>query len=564
MVTTDFPFRIKPLTNITPFTYRDGMTYLELLYSLRGYVTESLVPQFDNRMARIIAEFNAGIANAETTIIATREEWQAIFDAYTADVTASLMALNDAAMSELVNQPDSQTSNALEALFAPASLAELAETGRLSQLALDNAYAAKSVQATIENGRLSQESLNAAFASNTTQTVVESGRLSVNELDEAYAAKSVQATIENGRLSQDEINRDNADLVNRAYSVQHVRGTNDLPEHFFTTLRKGAGIPYGISRAIGGNSTDPVIPLETVDTFYARTKASVISSGSGVRLGGPNEGQNIGLSIFEGQLIKGWDDFDGEDRGRESVVFMRDGSLKIYDETTPPEQIIADGGWNSFSWGSAVYRDGQITDFLSYLRYQSQLSGRQLVGDLFNGDLFLLTFPGKTDVSGANGYHMIDAVAGMGVKNMYVLDGGGSAQLMINGAYVVPSSDATPRPISDVLYFYASPASSIPNPNFTDLPTINSTGTAQYRFDGRSVEVIVSLEGDFIDGVTQIFAAGTIPESARPHANRRGGLGTSGSFPGVLSVSSDGSGHVIQRSGSSRSNVSGSVYYTVD
>jgi len=60
-----FPYIIPPLTNISPFTYRDGGTYLEILYALRDYINNNLRGEFNDEMQRIIDDFNAGIVNME-------------------------------------------------------------------------------------------------------------------------------------------------------------------------------------------------------------------------------------------------------------------------------------------------------------------------------------------------------------------------------------------------------------------------------------------------------------------------------------------------------------------
>jgi hypothetical protein len=153
MAITDFPFRIGPINNITPFTYRDGVTYLEILYKLRDYINDTLRPEFDAEMERIIEEFTAGIENAENTIIeyktnidaaiaafeagvnadiaahetavdtrmdaaetdinTAKTGWQTLFNQFMADVEAELAALSDAAMGGLIGNPASETAIAL-------------------------------------------------------------------------------------------------------------------------------------------------------------------------------------------------------------------------------------------------------------------------------------------------------------------------------------------------------------------------------------------------------------------------------------------------------------------
>lgn len=64
-VTTYFPYRLGPLSNIAPFTYQEGETYQSLLERMRVYLTETVVNEFDAEMGRIIEDFQAGVTNTE-------------------------------------------------------------------------------------------------------------------------------------------------------------------------------------------------------------------------------------------------------------------------------------------------------------------------------------------------------------------------------------------------------------------------------------------------------------------------------------------------------------------
>jgi hypothetical protein len=92
MAITDFPFRIGPINNITPFTYRDGVTYLEILYLLRDYINDTLRPEFDGEMERIIEEFNAGIENAENHFTEYKTNIDAAIAAFEAGINADITA----------------------------------------------------------------------------------------------------------------------------------------------------------------------------------------------------------------------------------------------------------------------------------------------------------------------------------------------------------------------------------------------------------------------------------------------------------------------------------------
>lgn len=238
--------------------------------------------------------------------------------------------------------------------------------------------------------------------------------------------------------------------LNRAYTVTRVpAGT--APEHTIVRLVNGVGAWRVVNRASAGNSISPSPPTETLTTYYKRLQASVIVNGSGWW----DSGRYMGLSIQDGRLIQGWEgpDFD---LGIESLVIMADGTLKVYDRSTTPQRIIADGGQHSITWGRALYRDGKLTGIHALERYQV-VTARQMIGDTKDGAVVIVTFPRNP---GANGQDVINAVKGLGVNNLYFADGGGSAQTMVNGQYIVRSSDSGgERPVPNVLYFYAPSAS---------------------------------------------------------------------------------------------------------
>jgi len=69
-VTTGIPFNIGPLNNIQPFTYRDQLSHMGMLEKLRAYINDSLRPEFNEEMQRILDEFQEGVTNTETNYLA--------------------------------------------------------------------------------------------------------------------------------------------------------------------------------------------------------------------------------------------------------------------------------------------------------------------------------------------------------------------------------------------------------------------------------------------------------------------------------------------------------------
>lgn len=63
-----FPNRLRPYTNITPFTYRDGLTYLEVLESLREWIRNDLVKHLDIENDELVEQFNNAIDEVAETL----------------------------------------------------------------------------------------------------------------------------------------------------------------------------------------------------------------------------------------------------------------------------------------------------------------------------------------------------------------------------------------------------------------------------------------------------------------------------------------------------------------
>jgi len=113
---------IRPVNNISPFTYRDGETYLEILYRLRNYITGidgvgGLVNEFTLELDRIIEEFNASLEATATAANELSADWTARFETFMGSLNANIQALNDHALAGLVNTPASETGAALAAGF---------------------------------------------------------------------------------------------------------------------------------------------------------------------------------------------------------------------------------------------------------------------------------------------------------------------------------------------------------------------------------------------------------------------------------------------------------------
>lgn len=138
-----FPFTIGKLNNISSPGYRDTDTFANILHRIAEYIAEQQIPEIQEIMNKCLEEFQKGVTNAENTVIASKEEWQQLFDTFMGNVTAEIKRLNDESISEMVEDPKTLTGIALRLHFADKAVQTLTETGRLSQSNLDTRYTNK-------------------------------------------------------------------------------------------------------------------------------------------------------------------------------------------------------------------------------------------------------------------------------------------------------------------------------------------------------------------------------------------------------------------------------------
>lgn len=368
-----------PLTQITPFTYRDGLTFLQILNEFEKWLRE-VTPEIDGILTTYFDQYKADHEALKNDIDATKDQWQALFEAFIANIVVELEALNDQAVANLVNNANS-----------------------LLRTALNGLYANKATQETVE------------------------------KLAENYLGSNASR---------------------RSFTLTHIPSSGAIKEHNLIKISGGDKTPGSISKIVANGTTAPV--RKSLLNHQKDGGGNIVINASGWW----ETDRLMGLQIKNGAIIQGWETHSG-DLGTEALVVMKNGSLEIFDSTTSPAQIVSQGGWNSFSWGAAVYRNGSLTNFQNIERY-SILTGRQLIGATKSGDIIIATFPGSTGNSGATGADIVTALAPHNFRCLYVLDGGGSTQTLVNGFYDTRSSDGVERTVPDALSISATLASPMP------------------------------------------------------------------------------------------------------
>ena len=115
---TNLPYRDGvPFSTATPFTYREGATVLQLIRALKDWAG-NVVPELNDALNAFWDKYLLDHQAVLDDIITTKDEWQALFDQFMADVVAQLEVLNDQAVSALVEDSSSETRNSLNENFA--------------------------------------------------------------------------------------------------------------------------------------------------------------------------------------------------------------------------------------------------------------------------------------------------------------------------------------------------------------------------------------------------------------------------------------------------------------
>lgn len=406
---TNLPYRDGvPFSTATPFTYREGITNLELWHALKMWAAK-VVPELNDALNAFWEQYLLDHQAVLDDIIQTKDQWQALFDQFMADIVVQLEGLNDQSMANLIQNELSLVRTNLDTLYLRAD--------------------------------------NKTFRTN-----------------------------------------------------EHVYD-GVLPPHFITKVSNAQSSRSDVLHVTGMDDMSATnAQTETISSIRSRTGGNVVINGGGIW----PSGRRVGLVIKDGVLIQGWEPEPQTDWGVQAFVFYKDGTARVEDRSTPVETLLANGAWNSVSFGKAAIRNGTDMGLRSDIKYEG-ITGRQCIGTTTNGDIIIITFPGKSDSYGATIQDVYVVAEQNNIVDLYMLDGGGSCQLNVNGTALVPSSDdGGNRAIHDALVFFANDgmppaidANILPLTLETGVTPItgdkNVTNDVRLRRNGRHTEVFVRI-----------------------------------------------------------------------
>jgi exopolysaccharide biosynthesis protein len=167
--------------------------------------------------------------------------------------------------------------------------------------------------------------------------------------------------------------------------------------------------------------------------------------------------RDTGIVIRNGVVFR-------DEGARQGLAFYRDGTVKVYDETaTTAEQLMADGVWNTLSFGPSLLDDGGTADGIGDVEVDTNFGNhsiqgeqpRTAVGIIDGNHLVFVVVDGRSPgySSGVTMTGLAQIMQDLGATTAYNVDGGGSSTMYFNGELVNnPLGENKERGTSDILY----------------------------------------------------------------------------------------------------------------
>jgi exopolysaccharide biosynthesis protein len=167
--------------------------------------------------------------------------------------------------------------------------------------------------------------------------------------------------------------------------------------------------------------------------------------------------RDTGIVIRNGVVFR-------DEGARQGLAFYRDGTVKVYDETTTTaEQLVADGVWNTLSFGPSLLDSGEVAEGIEDVEVDTNFGNhsiqgeqpRTAVGVIDENHLVFVVVDGRSPgySAGVTMTGLAEIMQGLGATTAYNIDGGGSSTMYFNGGLVNnPLGQNKERGTSDILY----------------------------------------------------------------------------------------------------------------
>ena len=145
-------------------------------------------------------------------------------------------------------------------------------------------------------------------------------------------------------------------------------------------------------------------------------------------------------------------------RGADVLCIYADGTMKVVnDRDYTAEELVENGVWQAFSFGPGLVESGSVcVDENDEVGRAKASNPRTAIGLIDANHFVFVVSDGRTDESeGLSLYELAEFMQGLGVKEAYNLDGGGSSTMYFNGEVINnPTSNGKikEREVSDIVY----------------------------------------------------------------------------------------------------------------
>ena len=156
-----------------------------------------------------------------------------------------------------------------------------------------------------------------------------------------------------------------------------------------------------------------------------------------------------------------------DEPARIGLAFYRDGTMKIYNETSTSAQALLDAGvWNTLSFGPALVEDGAVVDNLSNVEIDTNFGNHSIQGNnprtgvgIIDANHFVFIVVDGRSAGYSKGMTLTEFAnlfEDLGCSAAYNIDGGGSSTMYFMGRVVNhPLGKDRERGTSDILYIGA-------------------------------------------------------------------------------------------------------------
>ncbi len=152
-----------------------------------------------------------------------------------------------------------------------------------------------------------------------------------------------------------------------------------------------------------------------------------------------------------------------DEGAREGLAFYLDGTVDVYDETTTTaDELVADGVWNTLSFGPALVADGAAIAGIEDVEVDTNFGNhsiqgeqpRTAVGVIDENHLVFVVVDGRAEgySRGVTMTELAEIMISLGAETAYNVDGGGSSTMYFDGEVINQPSNGGERGTSDILY----------------------------------------------------------------------------------------------------------------